>query len=66
MNVGDIETPAIVIDLDIMERNLARVAEYARANDLRVRPHTKTHKTPEVGRRQLASDLDVTRIARRA
>jgi D-serine deaminase-like pyridoxal phosphate-dependent protein len=55
MNVGEIETPALVIDLDIMERNLTRAAEYARAHDLRLRPHTKTHKTPAVGRLQLES-----------
>ena len=30
-----------------MERNLARVAEYCKANDLRLRPHTKTHKEAE-------------------
>ncbi len=53
MQVSDLDTPALVIDLDVMERNLGRVAEYARANDLKVRPHTKTHKTPALGRRQL-------------
>lgn len=53
MRISEIETPAIVIDLDIMERNLARVAEYARANDLRVRPHTKTHKIPALARKQM-------------
>jgi D-serine deaminase-like pyridoxal phosphate-dependent protein len=55
MYVSELETPALVIDLDIMERNLARVADYARAHQLRLRPHTKTHKSPEVGRLQLAS-----------
>lgn len=54
MHITDLDTPALLIDLDIMERNLARAAEYARANDLRLRPHTKTHKIPELGRRQLA------------
>ncbi len=53
MTISEIETPAILIDLDIMERNLRRVAGYAREHDLRLRPHTKTHKIPELGRRQV-------------
>jgi D-serine deaminase-like pyridoxal phosphate-dependent protein len=38
-----------------MERNLARGGDYCRANDLRLRPHTKTHKSTQVGRLQLES-----------
>src|ERR1041385_6695379 len=53
MTVSELDTPALVIDLDIMERNLACVADYCKANDLRLRPHTKTHKSPRIGRRQL-------------
>lgn len=55
MRISELDTPALVIDLDIMERNLRRVADYARAHDLKVRPHTKTHKIPALGR--LAMDL---------
>lgn len=54
MHISELETPALVIDLDIMERNLARVAAYAREYGLLLRPHTKTHKIPALGRRQLA------------
>ena len=53
MHISEVETPAIVVDLDIMERNLARVAEYARERGLRLRPHTKTHKSIRLARRQL-------------
>ncbi|HAX42470.1 MAG TPA: alanine racemase [Bryobacteraceae bacterium] len=53
MHISELETPALVIDLDIMDRNLARVANYAREHNLRLRPHTKTHKIPALGRRQL-------------
>jgi D-serine deaminase-like pyridoxal phosphate-dependent protein len=53
MHINDLDTPAIVIDLDIMERNLKRASDYARENGLRLRPHTKTHKIPALGRRQL-------------
>jgi len=65
MRISDIETPAILIDLDIMERNLARVASYARENALRLRPHTKTHKIPALGRKQIelgAAGLTVAKV----
>ena len=55
MNIAELDTPALVIDLDIMERNLRRVADYCKAHSLRLRPHTKTHKVPAVGRKQLDS-----------
>jgi D-serine deaminase-like pyridoxal phosphate-dependent protein len=53
MHISELDTPALLIDLDIMERNLLRVADYAKVHALRLRPHTKTHKVPAVGRRQL-------------
>jgi D-serine deaminase-like pyridoxal phosphate-dependent protein len=52
--VEDLDTPALVVDLDIMERNLRRAAEYCATNNLRLRPHTKTHKSIQMARRQLA------------
>src|SRR5262245_36253478 len=55
MHVSEIDTPALVVDLDILERNLGRVADYTREHGLRLRPHTKTHKSPLIGRRQLDS-----------
>ena len=53
MHVSEIDTPALVVDLDIFERNLNRVAGYARDHHLRLRPHAKTHKSVWIGRRQL-------------
>src|SRR5579863_3154119 len=53
MDIEELETPALLIDLDVMEANLARMAEYTRAHGLRLRPHTKTHKIPALGRRQI-------------
>jgi len=49
-----IDTPALVIDLDAMERNLARMAEFCRARGLRLRPHAKMHKSAEIARLQMA------------
>jgi D-serine deaminase-like pyridoxal phosphate-dependent protein len=55
MQVRDIDTPALVVDLDILDRNLDRVAGYARQHGLRLRPHTKTHKSIRLAKRQLES-----------
>jgi D-serine deaminase-like pyridoxal phosphate-dependent protein len=46
-------TPAALVDLDRMDANLARMADYTRRHDLRLRPHTKTHKSAPLARRQL-------------
>lgn len=54
MQVSELDTPALLIDLDIMERNLRRVADYSSEHRLRLRPHTKTHKSLEIARRQLS------------
>jgi len=51
--LDELETPAAVVDLDRMAANLDRMAAYARAHGLALRPHTKTHKTPELAAEQL-------------
>ena len=48
-------TPAVVVDLDLLERNIARMAARAREAGVRLRPHAKTHKCPEIGRLQRAA-----------
>ena len=53
--IQDLDTPALVIEVDTMERNLARAAEYSRRHRLRLRPHTKTHKIPALAARQMPS-----------
>src|SRR6476620_5423759 len=49
----ELDTPALRIDLDKMERNLEEMAAAARSRGVQMRPHTKTHKTPEIARRQV-------------
>ena len=57
--IGDpasaIATPALVVDLDAMERNIARMAAFAQAHGLRLRPHAKTHKSADIARLQCAA-----------
>ena len=51
-----LDTPALLVDLDLMEANIARVAETCRAHGIGWRPHTKGQKTPEI----IAKELNVT------
>src|SRR2546427_389697 len=50
----DLETPALLLYRDVMERNLTQMADRARKLGVFLRPHIKTHKCRELGRRQLA------------
>jgi D-serine deaminase-like pyridoxal phosphate-dependent protein len=52
-NFEDLETPIPVVDLDVMERNLDRMAAYSQKHGLHLRPHTKTHKTPWIAAEQV-------------
>ena len=51
--VAAIDTPALVADLDAMQRNLSRMAEFARKHDIRWRPHAKMHKSSAIARLQI-------------
>src|SRR5688572_11718150 len=55
MHAHDLETPALYIDLDILERNLRRMQERCHAWGVGLRPHAKTHKIPELAQMQLAA-----------
>jgi len=52
--VAEVETPALIIDLDAFDRNIAKMAEFARTAGVRVRPHAKTHKSTAIALRQIA------------
>ena len=52
-SVDAIDTPALVMDLDAMKRNLARMAEYARKHAIRWRPHAKMHKSSALAKLQM-------------
>ena len=50
-DILDLDTPAVLIDLDCVEANLKRVQDYADSHGLKVRPHIKTHKLPRFAKR---------------
>ena len=54
MPLADVDTPALVIDLDAFERNLRAMAGNVAAAGVRFRPHSKTHKCAVIARRQMA------------
>jgi 3-hydroxy-D-aspartate aldolase len=51
----EVDTPALILDLDVFENNLSVLSESLRGKRVRVRPHAKTHKCPEIAKRQLAA-----------
>jgi len=53
MRISELDTPALLLDLDRLQANLDRVAQIARAADLKLRPHAKTHKSPHIAQLQL-------------
>lgn len=55
MNLLDIATPALVLDLAALDRNIHAMAAFFAEGSCRLRPHVKAHKTPEIARRQLAA-----------
>ncbi len=54
-SIEDLPTPSVLIDLDVLEANVRAMQARARTAGVRLRPHAKTHKSPEVGRLQLAA-----------
>lgn len=64
MHISELETPAVVIDLDVMDQNLSRMADYCRRHQLLLRPHTKSHKIPELAKRQIASGATGITVAK--
>ncbi len=53
MRYRDLSTPILTVDLDVVEWNLDRMAQTCRQQSVGLRPHIKTHKTPEVSRMQV-------------
>jgi D-serine deaminase-like pyridoxal phosphate-dependent protein len=53
MHISEIDTPALLLDLDIMEKNLQKMADYCRRSGVGLRPHIKTHKIPAIAQRQI-------------
>src|SRR5438270_6839195 len=55
VKVAEVRTPALLVDVEAMSRNIERMASYFSGRTCKLRPHFKAHKTPEIARRQLAA-----------
>jgi D-serine deaminase-like pyridoxal phosphate-dependent protein len=60
----ELDTPALLFDLDVLERNIEDMARVARHAGVRLRPHTKTHKSPEIARMQVAAGASGITVAK--
>lgn len=63
LTVDEIDTPALLVDLDVVERNLERYAALARERGIKLRPHVKTHKSPYFAHWQLAKGAQGITVA---
>jgi D-serine deaminase-like pyridoxal phosphate-dependent protein len=54
MPLSEVDTPALILELDAFERNLTRLTESLRGHRIAVRPHAKSHKCPQIALRQIA------------
>jgi D-serine deaminase-like pyridoxal phosphate-dependent protein len=53
MDVSEIETPALLMDLDIMEKNISEMAKYFKSKPAELRPHIKNHMSPLLAHKQI-------------
>jgi D-serine deaminase-like pyridoxal phosphate-dependent protein len=51
----DLNTPVLIVDIEALDRNIATMAKFANSHGLQLRPHAKTHKSPDIARRQVAA-----------
>ncbi len=63
LSKADLPTPALLVDLDAFEANVQKMAEHGRQAKVAVRPHAKTHKCPEIAKRQIAAGAVGTCVA---
>ena len=55
MPLDEVDTPCLILDLDAFERNLQRLSDSLAGSRVRVRPHAKSHKCPQIAMRQIAA-----------
>ena len=62
MTLEEVDTPALLIDLPVFERNMYKVADFYRDREAKVRPHIKGHKCPEIAQLQLNAGSTVNGV----
>lgn len=64
MNYKDIDTPALLIDEDVLNKNIKYMSSYAEKQNVKLRPHTKTHKMPHLAQKQIAHGAEGITVAK--
>ena len=62
--IEDLPTPSVLVDLDVLEKNVRAMQDRARSAGVKLRPHAKTHKSPEVARLQLSAGASGLTLAK--
>src|SRR5579871_2268382 len=65
-SLADVPTPALIVDLDRLERNLGAMQDLAARSGRRLRPHAKAHKSIAIMRRQLVAGATGVAVAKTA
>ena len=53
LNLGDLPTPCVLVNLDALERNIQRMADFTKSKNCGLRPHAKSHKSPFIAKKQI-------------
>ena len=56
--VGEVDTPALLVDLDAFEHNVALMQDFADRAGMKLRPHAKTHKCADIALRQMQAGAE--------
>ena len=59
MRLDQVETPALVVDLDALAHNIGVIADHYQGKTIRLRPHAKNHKSPAIFKMQVAAGCTV-------
>src|SRR4051794_24913877 len=62
--IEELDTPCVLVDLDVLDGNVARMAQFAAMHGVHLRPHAKSHKTLEVAARQRAAGATGLTVAK--
>ncbi|MBT4942681.1 MAG: D-TA family PLP-dependent enzyme, partial [Chloroflexi bacterium] len=55
MHIYELDTPSVVIDVDVLEKNINDMADHCKNLGITLRGHTKSHKNPEIAKMQVAA-----------
>ena len=64
MRKEEVDTPALIVDLEILQKNIVRMAEFAKTAGVKLRPMTKTHKCPAISHLQLEAGATGIQVAK--